>query len=86
MRGVAEHLATQGRAPDRGQLLHDLMALAAYHSAVRSGDRLNEYEIAALLADLDLVRDAHHCPHGRPTAVVFSRRDLEKLFKRAVSG
>jgi hypothetical protein len=32
------------------------------------------------LADLDLVRDAHDCPHGRPTAVAFGRRDLERLY------
>ena len=42
---------------------------------------LGRFPMAAL-ADLDLVRDAHHCPHGRPTAVVFGRRDLERLFKR----
>jgi DNA mismatch repair ATPase MutL len=28
-------------------------------------------------------RDAHHCPHGRPTAVIFGRRDLERMFRRA---
>jgi DNA mismatch repair protein MutL len=44
--------------------------------------RFTDQEIAGLLADRDLVRDAHHCPHGRPTAVAFGRRDLEKLFKR----
>jgi DNA mismatch repair protein MutL len=83
LRAVAEYLEAQGRLPDRDQLHHDLAALAACHSAVRAGDRLTDTEIAGLLTDLDLVRDAHHCPHGRPTAVAFGRRDLEKLFKRA---
>jgi DNA mismatch repair protein MutL len=78
LRAVAEHLEGQGRLPGR----EDLAALAACHAAVRSGDRLSEGEMAGLLADLDLVRDAHHCPHGRPTAVAFGRRDLERLFKR----
>jgi DNA mismatch repair protein MutL len=82
LRAVAEHLAGQGRPPDRERLLHDLVALAACHSAVRAGDRLSDPEIAELLTSLDRVRDGHHCPHGRPTAVAFSRRDLEKLFKR----
>src|SRR5262245_52894648 len=72
----------QGRLPGREDLIHDLAALAACHAAVRSGDRLSEGEMEELLADLDLVRDARHCPHGRPTAVAFGRRDLERLFKR----
>jgi DNA mismatch repair protein MutL len=83
LRAVAEHLAGQGRLPDREHLLHDLAALAACHTAVRAGDRLTDEEIRGLLADLDRVRDAHHCPHGRPTAVAFGRADLAKLFKRA---
>ena len=29
-----------------------------------------------------LVDDAHHCPHGRPTALVFTREELDKQFKR----
>ena len=26
--------------------------------------------------------DSHHCPHGRPTSLVFSRQELDKQFKR----
>jgi DNA mismatch repair protein MutL len=82
LRGVAEYLAEQDRLPDREHLLRDLAALAACHAAVRAGDRLTDVEIAELLVQREVADDAHHCPHGRPTAVVFSRRDLEKLFKR----
>jgi DNA mismatch repair protein MutL len=84
LRAVAERLSDQDRVPDREHLVHDVAALAACHSAVRAGDTLTETEIAGLLANLDLVRDAHHCPHGRPTAVTLGRRDLGRLFKRVV--
>ena len=80
---VAEHLATLGRPPGREELLHDLLGLLACHAAVRAGDRLTAEEIAALLAQRELADNSHHCPHGRPTAVRFSRHDLERLFKRA---
>ena len=50
---------------------------------MRAGDRLTAEEIAALLAQRELADNSHHCPHGRPTTVRFSRRDLERLFKRA---
>ena len=29
-----------------------------------------------------LARDAHHCPHGRPTSLLFSRHELDKQFRR----
>jgi DNA mismatch repair protein MutL len=83
LRGVADYLAEHDRLPGRDQLLRDLAALAACHAAVRAGDRLTDAEIGELLAQRELAQGAHHCPHGRPTAVVFERRDLEKLFKRA---
>ena len=50
--------------------------------AVRAGDRLTAEEIAALLAQRELAQDSHHCPHGRPTVLRFTRHDLEKQFKR----
>jgi DNA mismatch repair protein MutL len=80
---VVDYLAARGRAPDREQLLHDLLSLMACHGAVRAGDRLTPEEIAALVAQRDLAGDAHHCPHGRPTSLLFSHRDLERQFRRA---
>jgi DNA mismatch repair protein MutL len=83
LQAVADHLEGRERAPDREQLLHELLALMACHTAVRAGDRLTPAEIGALLAQREVAQDAHHCPHGRPTSVRLSRHDLERLFKRA---
>jgi DNA mismatch repair protein MutL len=82
LRAVADHLAGRGRAPDRGQLLNDLLSLMACHAAVRAGDRLTPAQIAALLAQGAMAPDSHHCPHGRPTVLRFSRHDLERQFRR----
>ena len=54
----------------------------ACHSAVRSGDPLTQEEIAALLDQRQLADDTHHCPHGRPTALLFSRQELDRQFRR----
>ena len=54
----------------------------ACKAAVKAGQRLSADEIAALLARRHLVTDAHHCPHGRPTALVFTKDELEKQFGR----
>jgi DNA mismatch repair protein MutL len=68
--------------PSREQLLNDLLSLMACHAAVRAGDRLTPETIAELLAQRELAQNSHHCPHGRPTSLRFSRRDLERHFKR----
>ena len=39
-------------------------------------------EIAHLLHLRQLAEDSHHCPHGRPTSLLFSRQELDKQFRR----
>jgi DNA mismatch repair protein MutL len=80
--GVVDHLVAHGQAPDREQLLQELLSVVACHAAVRAGDRLTPAEIEALLAQRDLAENSHHCPHGRPTSLRFSRRDLDRQFRR----
>jgi DNA mismatch repair protein MutL len=82
LRAVADHLTSQERLPTREVLLNDLLSLMACHAAVRAGDRLTPEAIAALVAQRNLADDTHHCPHGRPTALLFSRHDLERQFRR----
>src|SRR5690606_10070621 len=82
LRTVVDHLMTQDRLPTREVLLNDLLSLMACHSAVRAGDRLTPEQIDALIEQRHLVDDTHHCPHGRPTALLFSRQELERQFGR----
>jgi len=81
-RAVVDHLLAKDRPPQHDVLFNDLLSLVACHSAIRAGDRLPPEEIAALLEQRRLADDAHHCPHGRPTALLFSRADLERQFGR----
>jgi DNA mismatch repair protein MutL len=82
LRTVVDHIAGQERLPTREQLLSDLMSLMACHAAVRSGDPLTAEEIAALVEMRHLSNDTHHCPHGRPTALLFTRHELDRQFRR----
>jgi DNA mismatch repair protein MutL len=81
-RAVVDHLTSKERMPTRDQLFNDLLSLMACHSAVRAGDHLTPEEIAALVAQRELADDTHHCPHGRPTALLFSKHDLDRQFRR----
>lgn len=82
LRAVIDHLVTKERPPSREVLLNHLLSLMACHAAVRAGDKLTPEEIAALIAQRELAKDTHHCPHGRPTSLLFSRQDLDRQFRR----
>jgi DNA mismatch repair protein MutL len=64
------------------ELLHEVLDMMACKAAVKAGDPLTPQEIAALLARRELVERSSNCPHGRPTTLRLSLRDLEKQFKR----
>ena len=69
-------------APTARQVLEELAHMAACRAAVKAGDRLKDEEIEALLARREAADLAATCPHGRPTALVLRKADLEKQFGR----
>lgn len=79
---LVELLLNESRTPERRDLLDELLHMMSCKAAVKAGDRLTPEEIDALLAQRHLAQDTHHCPHGRPTALVFTREDLDRQFKR----
>lgn len=79
---VLTQLLSGGKQPDRRDLLDELLHTVACKAAIKAGDRLAPEEIATLLEQRHLVSDSHHCPHGRPAALVFTREELDKHFKR----
>jgi DNA mismatch repair protein MutL len=81
LRAVVDYVLSKERVPSREQLLNDLLSLMACHAAVRAGDRLTLEAIQELLAQRELAQNSHHCPHGRPTSLRFTRHDLERHFK-----
>jgi DNA mismatch repair protein MutL len=82
LQAVVDHLVGRDRPPTREQLLNDILSLMACHAAVRAGDRLTNEQIAALVAQRHLANDTHHCPHGRPTTLLFSKQELDRQFRR----
>ncbi len=82
LRAILERILAEGKQPDPRDLLDELLHTIACKAAIKAGDHLAPEEIASLLQQRHLVVDAHHCPHGRPTALVFTREELDKQFKR----
>ncbi len=71
-----------GKTPDRRDMLDELLHMISCKAAIKAGDRLSPEEVAALVELRHLAQDSHHCPHGRPTALVFTREDLDRQFLR----
>jgi DNA mismatch repair protein MutL len=82
LRVVLEPLLVAGKTPDPRDLLDDMMNMMSCKAAIKAGDKLTPQEIASLLEQRHIYQDTHHCPHGRPTALFFSRDQLDKMFKR----
>ncbi len=82
LRQVVEQLIATSRTPERRDLLDELLHMIACKAAIKAGDRLAPEEITALLEQRHHYQDSHHCPHGRPTALVFTREELDRRFKR----
>ena len=82
LQGVIDYLVSKERAPTKEILLDHLLATMACKAAVKAGDKLSPEEIAYLLQLRAMAEDSHHCPHGRPTTLLFSRKQLDKQFGR----
>lgn len=82
VRDLLDLLCEAGSRPQRDTLLHRVLDMAACKAAVKAGDPLTAGEIEELLARRDVAERSSHCPHGRPTTLHFSLRELEKQFHR----
>jgi DNA mismatch repair protein MutL len=82
LRQILESLMSGAKKVNARDVLDDIMNMMACKAAIKAGDRLTSEEITALLEQRDYYYDTHHCPHGRPTALFFSREQLDKMFKR----
>ncbi|MCD4719001.1 MAG: DNA mismatch repair endonuclease MutL [Desulfobacula sp.] len=64
--------------------LEKCLILMACHGAIRANLNLSQIEIEKLLADLEQCENPRHCPHGRPIMISWTKRQIEKLFKRVL--
>lgn len=82
VRDLLDQLSEQGARPETDTLVHNVLDMMACKAAVKAGDALTPAEIEALLARRHEAERSSHCPHGRPTTLNLSLRDLEKQFHR----
>ena len=80
--GLLVRIAEDGPG-DVESALSDVLDMMACKAAVKAGDRLSPAEIDGLLDLRERIERSSNCPHGRPTSLRISMRDLERSFGRA---
>ncbi len=65
-------------------LIDEKVASMSCKAAVKGNMRLTAAEADTLIGELLTLENPYHCPHGRPTIIAMSKRELEKKFKRIV--
>ena len=72
---------TRNQSPD---LIDEKIASMSCKAAVKGNMKLSVQEVDALIGELLSLDNPYHCPHGRPTIIAMTKRELEKKFKRIV--
>ena len=81
LRGMLDILIEDETAgPER--ILEDVLAMMACKAAIKANHPLTQDEMADLIAQGRAADKGSACPHGRPTTLKLSVRDLEKQFHR----
>lgn len=70
------------KKPDKAMIRHRSLAYLSCRGAVKAGDKLNIRQMRQLLDDLFHTDKPYVCPHGRPTIIRFTPKELAHLFKR----
>ncbi len=65
-------------------IIDEKIASMSCKAAVKGKMKLSAAEVDALIGELLTLKNPYHCPHGRPTIIAMSKRELEKKFKRIV--
>jgi DNA mismatch repair protein MutL len=84
VREIVEKYVAVGIPDDPGRILDPCIELMACHSVIRANQALTPEQARVLLRQLDDCENPSHCPHGRPTWIKWSVKELEKLFKRTL--
>jgi len=80
--GLLDTLLDSSKKPTATDLCDEILHQIACKAAVKAGEKLRPDAMEQLLKFADAEINAHHCPHGRPSMLVFTCDELDKMFKR----
>lgn len=81
---MIDHLSDELNRNQPSDLIDEKIASMSCKAAVKGNMSLSAAEVDTLIGELLLLNNPYHCPHGRPTIISMTKRELEKKFKRIV--
>ncbi len=76
-------LLSFGKVKDETGARDTVAKRTACRAAIKAGASCNQAQMEELIRQLKLTENPYSCPHGRPTILIFSQKELEKLFERS---
>jgi DNA mismatch repair protein MutL len=79
---ILDELSNSEDSEKLQEQITSILSRKACHGSIRSGRRLNQEEMNALLREMEVTPYSGQCNHGRPTYIELKLKDIERLFGR----
>jgi DNA mismatch repair protein MutL len=79
---MLETLSSGTKQAANSSILDETLHQLACKAAVKAGDKINRSSMLRLLELAEREVNSHHCPHGRPSTLVFTVEEIDKMFLR----
>lgn len=85
LEGLADGSGMKSTEGKTLRVIEEKIASMSCKAAVKGNNRLSLAEAEALIDELLMLDNPYNCPHGRPTMVTITKKEMERKFKRIVS-
>jgi DNA mismatch repair protein MutL len=79
---LVEPFLELGKKLEQSELLNKLLHSMACQAAVKAGEKLSAESMQHLIQLAAEEINAHHCPHGRPSTIILTRKEIDNMFER----